>query len=210
MNISCEVIKDLLPIYHDNVCSAESRKIVEEHIKGCSLCKNTLDTISSEFTLPVGAADEAKPIKAMQGFWKKAKKRAFVKGVAITMAICALLAGAYAINDQWHPIEVSPASLTVSEVRQLPDGRISFHLYVSGGREIRLIAFTRTETGAFYMTPRRSIFARRAYSNLGSHNAYLDFDEHMYNPEITALYVGPVGNGILVWERGMELPGTNE
>ena len=30
MKLSCDVIQDLLPLYHDGVCSKESRKIVEE------------------------------------------------------------------------------------------------------------------------------------------------------------------------------------
>ncbi len=35
MNISCEIIKDLLPLYHDGVCSVDSTKAVEEHLEHC-------------------------------------------------------------------------------------------------------------------------------------------------------------------------------
>ena len=28
----CEMVRDLLPLYHDGICSDSSKKIVEEHI----------------------------------------------------------------------------------------------------------------------------------------------------------------------------------
>ena len=36
--ISCEVARDLLPLYCDDVCSQESRILIEEHLKNCSDC----------------------------------------------------------------------------------------------------------------------------------------------------------------------------
>ena len=47
-NLSCEVIQDILPLYHDNVCSEQSRKLVEEHISTCSSCKSILDSLADE------------------------------------------------------------------------------------------------------------------------------------------------------------------
>ena len=35
MKLSCDVINDLLPLYHDEVCSEATKKIVEEHLKEC-------------------------------------------------------------------------------------------------------------------------------------------------------------------------------
>ena len=35
MKISCDMIQDLLPLYHDGVCSEESKKIIEEHLQIC-------------------------------------------------------------------------------------------------------------------------------------------------------------------------------
>ncbi|MBO5227783.1 MAG: zf-HC2 domain-containing protein [Lachnospiraceae bacterium] len=34
----CEVVQDLLPLYQDDICSKTSKKIVEEHLKGCADC----------------------------------------------------------------------------------------------------------------------------------------------------------------------------
>ena len=38
MNVSCDVITDLLPLYHDEVCNEASRKLVEEHLAQCDSC----------------------------------------------------------------------------------------------------------------------------------------------------------------------------
>lgn len=45
MKYPCEMVKDLLPLYHDDVCSDSSKKIVEEHLAECSSCKNILKKI---------------------------------------------------------------------------------------------------------------------------------------------------------------------
>lgn len=42
MKYSCEMVQDLLPLYCDHVCSAESRKIVEAHLEECSSCSDLL------------------------------------------------------------------------------------------------------------------------------------------------------------------------
>lgn len=39
MEKNCKVISDLLPLYVDEACSDESKKIVEEHLKECEKCR---------------------------------------------------------------------------------------------------------------------------------------------------------------------------
>lgn len=38
--MDCEVIKDLIPLCKEGICSKESKKLVEDHIKTCESCKN--------------------------------------------------------------------------------------------------------------------------------------------------------------------------
>lgn len=42
MKYSCDMIRDLLSLYYDNVCSADSRAAVEEHLEECSQCRGEL------------------------------------------------------------------------------------------------------------------------------------------------------------------------
>lgn len=40
--IPCEIIRDLLPLYQDDICSEKSRNAIEEHIKECESCRTSL------------------------------------------------------------------------------------------------------------------------------------------------------------------------
>lgn len=39
---NCDIIKDLLPLYKENLLSDESKTFVEDHLKSCSECENLL------------------------------------------------------------------------------------------------------------------------------------------------------------------------
>ena len=39
MKYPCSIIQDLLPLYVDEICSEESKKIVEDHLSQCSFVK---------------------------------------------------------------------------------------------------------------------------------------------------------------------------
>ena len=43
----CQIIQDLLPLYKDGVCSAESRKIVEEHLSTCENCRHMKEQLEN-------------------------------------------------------------------------------------------------------------------------------------------------------------------
>ena len=45
MNKECEVIRDLLPLYVDEVCSGTSRELIEEHLQDCPECSAILEKI---------------------------------------------------------------------------------------------------------------------------------------------------------------------
>lgn len=47
MKAECEVVRDLLPLYIDGVCSAESRTLVEEHLSGCDTCREVCERMRS-------------------------------------------------------------------------------------------------------------------------------------------------------------------
>lgn len=40
--ITCDIIKDLLPSYVDHICSEDSRHLIEEHIDRCEQCRTRL------------------------------------------------------------------------------------------------------------------------------------------------------------------------
>ena len=48
--MNCNVVKDLIPLYLDDCCSAESKALVEEHLKSCSDCKKLSEDMKSAQT----------------------------------------------------------------------------------------------------------------------------------------------------------------
>ena len=45
--ISCDIIQDMLPLYYDEVCSADSRKMIEEHLQECEKCSNIFQKLKT-------------------------------------------------------------------------------------------------------------------------------------------------------------------
>lgn len=45
--MNCEVIRDLLPLYVDDACSEETRRIIDEHTQTCPDCANMLKELQS-------------------------------------------------------------------------------------------------------------------------------------------------------------------
>lgn len=58
--MKCEVIRDLIPLYDEKLCSPESADLVEEHIKTCAECKALLEKLPKT-ELPKAAPGEIKP-----------------------------------------------------------------------------------------------------------------------------------------------------
>ncbi|MCL2063717.1 MAG: zf-HC2 domain-containing protein [Candidatus Cloacimonetes bacterium] len=48
MSISCEIVKDLLPLYQENVCSEESKDIVEKHLIECISCREVMAKMKND------------------------------------------------------------------------------------------------------------------------------------------------------------------
>lgn len=87
MKYPCGVIKDLLPLYIDNVCNAESKKIVIEHLEECEECKNYCSAMTSVNNYPQNSPDSNDEILADS--LKKVKKQ--IKAKHIMVALVSIL-----------------------------------------------------------------------------------------------------------------------
>lgn len=48
MKKNCNIVKDLLPLYVDEVCSKESKDLVEEHLNTCKSCQKELEDLKDD------------------------------------------------------------------------------------------------------------------------------------------------------------------
>ncbi|MDR1060942.1 MAG: zf-HC2 domain-containing protein [Clostridiales bacterium] len=94
MNMPCEIVKDLLPLYLDGVCSDGSRAAVEEHLAACDGCAAELRAMRA--ALPIGGAEqnlkEAEAVKSISKRWRKGMAKSLLKGVLCTILAVAVLA----------------------------------------------------------------------------------------------------------------------
>ena len=88
--LDCEIIKDLLPLYSDNVCSEKSVKIVEEHLKECSECSDELRKIKECPIVPEIDEDMKKAVKNAGKRIKKGKKKTVIETVALVLILVLL------------------------------------------------------------------------------------------------------------------------
>lgn len=89
MNLPCETIQDLLPLYHDQVCSAQSRELVEEHLASCPHCQGELAALRAEME-GVNTMENTKPMRDIAKQWKRDKKSSFLKGSLLVSVLASL------------------------------------------------------------------------------------------------------------------------
>ena len=100
MSISCKIIEDLLPLYHDGVCSEESRRLVDEHLPQCESCRAVLNGIMAEMEVPQEAGDDKKALEGIRSKWKNSNRKALLKGAAIVLAV--IILGFSAAGIVWY------------------------------------------------------------------------------------------------------------
>lgn len=102
MKYPCNVIRDLLPLFHDGVCSEESAQMVQEHLAECADCRDRYDKLcESEDILPE-AADPAEEKRKVQSFVKiRVKMNRRLKAVWALVAVLVLVVAGvvYAWNE---------------------------------------------------------------------------------------------------------------
>ena len=91
MKLSCEVIKDLLPLYYDKVCSKESCSLVEEHLTQCPQCVNELQKFKMYLEKPSVSEGDVNAMKRISAAWKKDKKVSFTRGSMLISALAAII-----------------------------------------------------------------------------------------------------------------------
>lgn len=110
MKISCNIIKDLLPLYVENIVSNESKALVEEHLKSCTECQAKLQKMQQPVKL--SADKDMNELKALKKLWNRGKLR-----IAIITAISLILLFTCLISFYFIelPVKYSDAKIIVTE-----------------------------------------------------------------------------------------------
>ena len=91
MRYPCKLIQDILPLYHDGVCSQESKEIVEQHLSDCEECRKYYDDLCGVDAMePDRALNKENEMKKAESF--KGKEKTFKKTSLIDSSfLCGIL-----------------------------------------------------------------------------------------------------------------------
>lgn len=78
--INCNIIKDILPLYVDDVVSEDTKELVEEHLNKCEFCNTEYKRMSGKMQMPVEC--DVQPIKTLN---KKIKKEKIISALAASL-----------------------------------------------------------------------------------------------------------------------------
>ena len=89
MNYPCGIIKDLLPLYIDDVCNEESKTAVENHLSECEKCRQYYEAMKSTDGFAQNQNDNSEDMKMAESL-KKIKSK--INNKTRNIIICAVIA----------------------------------------------------------------------------------------------------------------------
>ena len=203
--LPCELIQDILPLYHDGVCSETTRKLVESHLETCDKCQAQLQSLTAELEMPKLAADDVKPLKSIKRRWRI---KTWVLGLVIGLAAFF----AWVQLTQHRSVPIAPEDIQITNVVQFSNGMYYLEYkipYVYNGMGADLL---RAEDGAVYLQEYRPILVRKDTEKGTIRDNIIDPDNHRtdmgtYVP-MKAFYLGKPGSedAVLLWSAEEEYP----
>lgn len=85
MEISCNIIKDLLPLYAEELVSDDSRKMVDDHLCTCDSCKKELAAIKKTPQVPLET-----DVKSLKRVGDSIRRRRVLAALAAIMTVLTL------------------------------------------------------------------------------------------------------------------------
>lgn len=100
MKISCDIIRDILPLYAEDMVSNATKEMVNEHLCECEACASELETIKKPRKLPVEA-----DVKSLKRVGDAIRRRRILSVMAVFLLIATILiGGAFALDVTIMPV----------------------------------------------------------------------------------------------------------
>ena len=214
-----EIIFDLLPLYHDGVCSDASRRAVEEHLKTCPACRAALAAMDAPLPEAGKAApDDAAAVRSLFPGLGEGQTPGLVEGGHPGGGGVRGAGGGLGGGYPALPVSGGPG--------EDPDHRCAAAIGRADFCTISISMTTGTcgRSGLNMTTPGTSITCpsgalitgKRPDPSLADSERCLDVAEELawaedqgIHREITHVWYGQGEDAILLWEEGMDLPAAS-
>ena len=149
MKYKCGIIKDLLPLYVDHVCSDESKELIDEHLMECEKCKSYMHSLRESQDVEAVAYDEEKESRKVKMILGMKKKIIFRN---ILVAVFTVLILGVACTSVIHYLK--RATVPISETKQMEvvyeNGDLVLNITDAIWSDASAVRFTLTEDGKSY------------------------------------------------------------
>lgn len=140
---SCDICRDLLPLYAEDLCSGASRALVDEHLKDCPDCRAALQGIRE----PVpDAPDAALPLRTLSRKIKRSTLR-ITAMVAAALLFIGTVVLYHATWRRYEPYREGLASASLTE-----DGRLMIVSSCPASMDVRIYPGADGEPPFAYVT----------------------------------------------------------
>lgn len=170
----CEIVKDLLPLYVDNVLSESSREFVEEHIVDCKDCKNKYLKMTKEINIP-----EDRESNIIKKVGKRIKYKKMIFAIISVFLTIVILIGGYKFSNSYEwIIPYSPNEMKVVK----GDNGISFtYSGDSDNFEIRMDEIEEKEVGTLIISINYKDTLFNKYINTNTENRNVQYEIYNLN-----------------------------
>lgn len=203
--LPCELIQDMLPLYHDGVCSEVSRKLVDSHLETCDKCTAVLEGMTAEMEMPKLESDESKPLKSLRRKWRA---KTWLLGLILGFVIFF----SWIWLTQLSSVRVEPEEYIITNVVEFSNGMYYLEYKIPYDYNGICADLLRDENGAVYLQEYRPILARKDAEQGMIRDNIIDPENHRTDTgtemPMTAFYLGLPGDedAVLLWSAEAEYP----
>ena len=129
MSIPCSIIRDLLPLYAEQMVSEETAALVKQHLSECIACAAEYATLQSDQEELRGAFREH-PFEEESVPLKKVKRRLFRKNVLIAMTTAIVVIALFLCQIVFAPIEMDYGISTLYSHAEMDHAATAVKLYL--------------------------------------------------------------------------------
>lgn len=115
--LTCDIVRDLMPLVLDDIASGDSKKGVEEHIANCETCRAYYEGMSMQISRAMVPASD----KGFKQFVRGVKRRDKIKKILVACLAVLLvgiigITGIFYINGKRHTYENMPSEHATAQL----------------------------------------------------------------------------------------------
>ena len=118
MKLPCSVVRDLLPLYAENMTETETRTLVDEHLAECPECREKLSGIETGAEAPV---DTAKPLASLK---KQIRRRRWFAALIAGLLVFICVFTYFYHADDWVLVPWSEGLINVKGIESRTYGEL--------------------------------------------------------------------------------------